>query len=487
MDFGSPVAGANTAVNPLQTLSSVLGIKQQQQALEGQAAQVQQEQQTARQRSGIANVMANFDPTQHVGPDGTLDLDNVLTDPKLRQAAGDQFPAVMDQFIKIKQSQLAAKQQLANLNDSTRTQFQGIVGGLRTDPDVIADNQQGRDKVNEAIGQFAASGPDAARIAGIYGPILQNTPPGKLSQVVSNAQLQAMDASAQSARQAPNYADTGPRLAQVNPQAAGGAPTGDLTKAPAPGRQPFTDSFGQVFTFNPQTGSYVPANKGSTPNGPGAAAPGDVQALTAQAEQNFHNVSANRQAATTAPQQLDQIRNALALSEHTSTGGDWTAARAKIESNLSSLIPGLGKAQDDASKVQELDKFLTRITNDSNRVLGQNASTDAERDSIAHQNAQIGYTPQAIQNVLKYGAAQTLAMQEKGNAQESWLKQPGNGITNQHDFETKWRQSYDPVLFQLQVATPAERVKLIQSLPPEEAASLASKRQGLKALGVALP
>src|SRR6185312_4709635 len=124
-DFGSPIA-QNVKVSPqqgLQTLSQLLSIQGQKQALQGQAAQVQQEQQTARQRAGIANFMSNFDPTQHVGPDGTIDLDNVFTDPKLRQAAGDQFPALMQQLVTVKQSQLQAKQQLANLNGTLRNQF----------------------------------------------------------------------------------------------------------------------------------------------------------------------------------------------------------------------------------------------------------------------------------------------------------------------------------------------------------------------------
>jgi hypothetical protein len=66
MDFGSPVAGANTAVNPLQTLSSVLGIKQQQQNLQTsqyqqQTAQAQaiQQQQVARETQAGAALLSD--------------------------------------------------------------------------------------------------------------------------------------------------------------------------------------------------------------------------------------------------------------------------------------------------------------------------------------------------------------------------------------------------------------------------------------------
>src|SRR5580658_9700756 len=121
MDFGSPVVNASSAWNPnqsIQTLSGIVGLQQQKQALAGQAAQVQMEQQTASQRQNIASYMQNFDLAKHSGPDGTVDLDSVLTDPDLRRAAGDQFPDVVQKLIGIKQGQLGAKQQLVNLNDT---------------------------------------------------------------------------------------------------------------------------------------------------------------------------------------------------------------------------------------------------------------------------------------------------------------------------------------------------------------------------------
>ena len=72
---------------------------------------------------------------------------------------------------------------------------------------------------------------------------------------------------------------------------------------------------------------------------------------------------------------------------------------------------------------------------------------------------------------------------DKTNAQETWLKGHGNGVMNHSEFETQWRQNYDPVLYQLQVANPAERRKIIAGLAPDEAASLAPKHAGLVALG----
>lgn len=85
--------------------------------------------------------------------------------------------------------------------------------------------------------------------------------------------------------------------------------------------------------------------------------------------------------------------------------------------------------------------------------------------------------------MLRYAKAQTLAMQAKGDAQEKWLGQQGNGITKQHEFETKFRQAYDPRVFQFEVMAPKEREAFLQSLSKEERKTLKQKTQALIDLG----
>jgi hypothetical protein len=217
--------------------------------------------------------------------------------------------------------------------------------------------------------------------------------------------------------------------------------------------------------------------------GPQHFGPGERQSLEQQAESNFRNVEANRIAASLAPQQLDQISKALKISEGVSTGGggDFARKRASFESAISAVLPGFDTAVDDATKLQMLDKYLERIAADSARVLGANASTDAARESIARQNASTGYTRDAVQSVLEYAKAQTMAMEAKGNAQEHWLKD--NKITNQHEFETKWRQAYDPLLFQLEALPEAKQKKLTEGLSAEQKATLRTKLKSLRELG----
>jgi hypothetical protein len=57
----------------------VLGKLSQLIQIRGQRAHVQQEEQTARQRAA----MAKYDWNQHIGEDGTIDVESVASDPEL--------------------------------------------------------------------------------------------------------------------------------------------------------------------------------------------------------------------------------------------------------------------------------------------------------------------------------------------------------------------------------------------------------------------
>lgn len=454
-------------------LGQLLSIQRQQTQLAG-------EQQSLRQRQALAS----YDWNKHIGEDGTLDLESVVRDPELRHAAGDQYQEVLSRAVQGKTQQLQQKQTLVGLRNDQREAFAEMVGGLRSDKDVAEDNEKGRQKVNQAMAQYADMyGDDVLPVLRAYAAPLQKAPPGRLSDALRAVQLQAHHTTAQLSAQNPQYTSTGGELTNINPNAASGADI-PLTLPPGAQQETAVDQLGNPYvTFRDPTGNITgTAPMGGGVNGPARFGVGERQSFEHQAQQNFENVTANRQAASMAPQQLDQINKALKLSQDVSTGA-WAQKRAQIESGIGSLIPGFA-GMDDASKLQELDKFSERIATDASKVLGVNAKTDAERESIHRQNANIGYTPQAIQAVLQYAKAQTMAMEAKGNAQEQWLKKEGNGITKQHEFETAFRQAYDPVIFQLEAAgSPEEKKKIIDSLSAKEAASLKEKRAKLRDLG----
>ncbi len=461
-------------------LSELLNMQRQAIAVQADKTALAGAQQSQQQRAELAK----FDWSKLSGDDGTVDLNKIMGS-GLREAAGDQFPQVMQQAIGLRQTQLAAKQSLLGLTNEQRGAFGQMVGALRSDPDIVKGTPEGQQKLQQMLGQYVTMyGPDAENVVKAYAAPLMNAPPGKLGQVLQNIQLQTTSADSQASRQAPQYTNTGSQLQQTNPYAQPGQAPGGIPLTIAPGQQ---SQMGQDPIGNPMEVRRDPRGNitGAAPlAGMPTFSPGERQSLEQQAEANTQAVVNNRLAAQLAPQQLDQINKAIKISDDVSTGGgDLARARAKWESAVASFLPGFDTAVDDATKLQMLDKYLERIAADSARVLGANAGTDAARESIARQNASTGYTRDAVQSVLEYAKAQTMAMAAKGDAQEKWLKKEGNKITTQHEFETKWRQAYDPLLFQLDAAPEAKQEKIKKGLSAEQKATLREKLKAMRELG----
>lgn len=468
-DFGSPVIdpkGNDIAGKTLQTLSGVLGLQEQKANIQRAQAAAQQETQSAKQRAGIADFFNNYDFTKHVGADGTIDIDQVLMDDKLRKEAGDQYPEVIHNIIAAKQGQLQAKQSLVNLNNDLRTQLMGAVGSMRTDPDVIADNPIGREKISRIFGQFSALGPDAARVAQIYGTQLNNLPKGQLSRAVNNFQLQGMDASTQAGRQAPSYADTGAALVNVNPQAAGGniGNTPNLGKGISPGMNTFQDQAGNVWAFNPQNpgqatmvgqGGRVPTGGGMAPQ-PSA----QTQAISQQANQGSQPASPMVPArpSVAIPGQegiqsdIDMVRHStqnigtdrainnriLNLLPETNTGfGSDIKARLLSAANL----PG-------SSSLQELSAFLDRQAAVAGQSMGL-PHTNAGMETSQQITGNISYDNKVIRDKTLFLDAMQAGAQAYRKGMDRTLgdqSNPNYGAYQQ--FRNAWSQAFRPEVFE---------------------------------------
>lgn len=474
-DYPAPVAqNVNPVGQGVQTLSGLLsiqqqrlGIQQQQQGLQGQAAEVQQQQQTAYQRSGIANYMANLDMTKHIAPDGTLDLDGILTDPKLRQASGDQFPDVAQHLIQVKQAQLASKQQLANLNGTLRDQFSSTVGSLRTDPDVVQDNAQGRAKVQQAMGNFAETGgPDAARIANTYAQVANHVAPGKLSQALSTFQMQAMDASTQASHQAPSLVDTGPTLQNTNPQAAGGPINGQppITKGLAPGAVPVQDAFGRTSLVNPQNASSRPITGSSF-----------AQPVAGQ-QQVMDSVENARTAGDQAPMLRNINQQLMQLSEDTKTGPGSQAVH-KIAAAIG--LPS-------GARYQEITAYLDRQAAAQARTMGV-PNTNAGLAASQSATGTTEYSPGALQEKVKFAdALNTGAMAYRQGLDKAVGTGATPDLSKYQAWRSAWAQNFDPDVYRAEDAQrrgdKAELSALKQRLGPQAMQALATKSANLRQL-----
>src|ERR1039458_4176110 len=222
-EFGSPVAGQSQPQSGLATLGDLMSLRTSvnQQALQRQALQTgqyqqqsaqataQQDQIKAQQQQGVQSFFQQWDPTQHLAPDGTTDTESVHKDPAY-QNAGIAKPAIDEALLGIKQRQLQAKSTLAGLNDSLLNQYSKGVGALAKDPDVVADTTDpvtgvnaGRAKVDAFNTNFGKLSPDAARVAQTFGPITTHAPPGKLSGAIQAQQMMGEDVASQQGQQNP--------------------------------------------------------------------------------------------------------------------------------------------------------------------------------------------------------------------------------------------------------------------------------------------
>src|SRR5258708_17352596 len=168
--LGIKPADPNQAFN---SINSILGMQQKRQDLQIQAQQLQQEELKTEQQQGYQSFFQNFDPTDHIGADGTTDVNSVHTSDQYKNA-GNAKPLIDQALGNIKQQQLTAKQSLQTLDDNTLTHYASTMNVVQNDPDVKADNADGRKKIDDLHQQFASLSPEAARVAGTFSPITQH-------------------------------------------------------------------------------------------------------------------------------------------------------------------------------------------------------------------------------------------------------------------------------------------------------------------------
>lgn len=445
-DFGAPVAANIQAPNPnqgIQTLSGLMGLQQQQQQIQAGAAQAQMAQQTAQQRQGIANI----DWSKYDDGSGMISTDKMLGDPSLRAASGDQFMDVMKTGALIRSQQLQNKQSLLTLNNGLRDQLGSIAGALRTDPDVVNDTPAGRQKVSDALSRFgAAGGPDAQRVANIFGPMVEHVPQGSLAQGISTLQLQAMDTSHQSAAQAPSYVNTGGALSNINPQAAGGnlngSPDVPLTISPSErqtvGVNPLTggptvvtkngQGVVQGITNAPTQGVYVPQ-------------PGDKEALPVLSAER----DAARQAYTNAG--LQHTNNQIVLNNIDNVGATGVAGQG-WRNIMSAFGFRAGDATDQATAYDLVGKGLERSALQAAQSMGP--QTNAGLAAQVAANGSTHYTPAAIKEITKLNDAITTGAQSyQPGLERAIAANPSAGIFAKRSFDQAWGANFDPRIYQM--------------------------------------
>lgn len=458
-----PVGALVQPPNPnqgLSQLSSILGIRQAQQNLQTGAinqqnaqALLQQHQQDTQQRQAAAQFFQNYDVGSHVDDDGTLDLNQALTNPGLK-ATGDAYPAIAQQLIGMKNAQLDAKTKLAGLNGTLRQQFYDNIGGLSNDSDVKAGNAQGAGKVMDAIDEFSKSGgPDAERVASVYKPLVQNLvaggKTGKLPEMLGNWQLQALDAAKQREQTygTPTTVDTGGVIKPgvQAPAAAGGGftPAGtSIPKAPEPIALP-TGQIGNrnpatgAISLPPQGGASTPATAAAAPTTGGALPGPNLNPTRAQVETQqglakgvTERVSQAQAAANNTSQAQDALTRARTILDNPE--GPDTGAGFENKKAIMNFLSSAGIDTKGADDANTLAKNLARYEAARATQAGL-GGTDAARELAHNGSPNVALDNKALKGVVTQSLATEKALASYAGVQ-SKSQDPAVLAKNESDF-----------------------------------------------------
>lgn len=213
-DF-SPVGLDTKPADPIGTLSSILGIQQRKQAMLLQGQELQRSQLETQQQQGVNQFFSGWNPGEHHGEDGTLDLESAHKSADYQALPGNARIAVDAKLNQLKGQQLQNKQTLVNLNSDTLKGIGQLSQAVKAHP------EQG-----DALFQgFAAQGPDNARFVDIYGPLAKkaNYNPDAMTAIAAQAQ----DVSSQQTQTdpVPTSFDTSKEILPATIDKATGRPT----------------------------------------------------------------------------------------------------------------------------------------------------------------------------------------------------------------------------------------------------------------------
>lgn len=494
----TPVAFGSKPPDVIGKLSGLLSLQQQQQAIQGQAAQVQQEQQTARQRAALAK----YDWNQHMGQDGTIDINSVVADPKFLQAAGDQAPEVLGKIATVKNQQMDAKSKLVSLRNDQRSAFGQLIGGLRQDPDVAKGTKEGRQKVNEALTQYSQMyGDDVLPVVQAYSKPLSQVPDGKLPDALKSIQMQAVSASEQGNKQNPQYVNTGTQLQNTNTTAIPGQSSAPLQVNIPPGFHSVTDPrTGNPYLVNDQTGEVrdlgqgypgrgsagVPpgASPGAAPQAPSQAPPqapptnslpkpfypGQAHDIGNQQEE----VKNIRATADQAPINKNIYQHILKLNDDTKSG----PAVAFLQKN-----PVISQMFGD--NYQEMSKYLEKNAIANMAAMGGPPS-DARLSAAAAANGGPNFNPKALKAVTEFNYATNTALDKFRQGVDKAVGTKNPDYTALPEFKSQWAQNFDVNVFRLENAiadgNDKEKKEILNGLTAQQAAALIQKRKSLDSL-----
>lgn len=276
---------------------------------------------------------------------------------------------------------------------------------------------------------------------------------------------------------------------QAKAEASGKAAVEPISGFDAAGNPVFTNKLAAAQGGTAQGGG-APVNAGhfggyTAPGGNGTVrpglAPGVATAAEGQAQQNTKRSGALVDSAAESPMRVNVLDNIIDLSKggvNTGPTAEWTN---KVK-GIAASIPGFSGWKDDVTGYQELKKYLNQNGLRAWQAAG-GSGTDSQLSAAQAANPNDKMFPQAIQTMAQWAKAGELALQSKATAQDAWLARNNNSPQAQNQFESAWRQNFDPRIYQMKLMDPAQLQSFTGKLSATDRAALLQKYSTAKQNG----
>lgn len=410
-----PVGNTIQPPNPgqtLNTLSSILGVKQQQLALQtGQAAlpgvqaqsQQQQTQATGAQislgeRQRVQQIISSGVDDQGnsiLGADGKVDPDKAMQ--WMPRVAPTTYPQYLQNIQTTQANKLALSQAGATLGQTYRDQIGSILQTGINDPSF---NSQ---KAAALLTPYGAQNPDAAPAVSSALALLKNLDsvqgdPKTALAKKNDMLVHVIQSLKPSAGNAPGSIDTGAAVVPGSTQPLTGTftPSGPaVTKAPGPAGGP---AYQEQLAFKQAQGAQFATRQ---------------QSGIAMANQS--------------PQALDALSRARAILDQ----GTWTGGGVfSLTKELKNTLAGIGFDTESATNANELVKNLARY--EATRANGV-GNTDAARNLVSTGSPSTIVDSQAAKNIITQSMANEMAI--KGYANKVGpVGSPQEGMQKEQEF-----------------------------------------------------
>lgn len=468
-----PLTQPQPMQNPLQTMSGILGLQQQQQALQtGQYAQqsaqatAQNDTREAQEKQRIAAYVAN--PANKGKKAADMEDD-------IRSIAPSVGPAYLTAQTGLEQKETELKGAQSKLSAGNQELAGNLIGSL-------VGGKESPEEVQAKLAWAGKANPQLAPLLSHYSDLAQHLPPpgAKRDQMLNQAAV-SLGAKSPLSSSTRDQGTTATPIA-INANTAAQTPTGPAYDKTSIGQT----GTGQAALVGPKGVSVLPDNTPKPPaapqasprtaqdDAPGANAPKAVQ-------ENYQTASKTAQDHVDATRKADEgygtnvsISNTI---RHLAPNADTGPGRQ----TLNNALAGMGVQA--GSNNQELGAFLDRQAASLRSTMGLPATNEGaeQSKSIAGNTS---YALPALMDKNDY----TQSLVEGAHQYRHGLDRIA-GFSGQaspkavNEFKAAWADNFDPNVYKADLMKKQGKLaEFVNSLDPKEAASLAQKRKNLQML-----